>query len=265
MNDNFTSLVFFTVLCQTAVGALIFRWLMLLKQGTENTPFEFRRISLVVISLLLIVSLAIAFLHLGKPVHAFYAVNNLGNSWLSREILFLSLLIATLIITLIIISENDFGKKEMITSIACVIIGISLIYSMIRLYMIPTVVTWYNPFTPISFIITTFLCGSLLLVIISEKLNNSYFEAMVPFVALFLIFSIINSFLFTGSFLKQGYTLLIIRAALSLLSMILIAAIYFRSGSNKVIMLWVILFMIVISCEIINRYIFFLSFEKSGL
>jgi anaerobic dimethyl sulfoxide reductase subunit C (anchor subunit) len=198
-------------------------------------------------------------------VHAFYAVNNLGNSWLSREILFLSLLIATLIITLIIISGNHPGKREMITSMVCIIIGISLIYSMIRLYMIPSVVTWNNPFTPVSFIITTFLCGSLLLVIVSGKQNYSFLEAMVPVVALFVIFSILNSFLFSGSFLKQGYTLLIIRAALSLLSMILLTAIFFSSVSNKVIMLWVLLFIIVISSEIINRYIFFLSFEKTGL
>jgi anaerobic dimethyl sulfoxide reductase subunit C len=265
MNDNFTSLVFFTVFCQTAVGALIFRWLILLKQGFDNTSFEFRRISLLVISLLLIVSLAIAFLHLGKPAHAFYAVNNLANSWLSREIFTLSLLIATLLSSLIIARGNGDMKKEMITSIAGIIIGLSLVYCMIRLYMIPLVVTWNNPFTPVSFVTTTFLCGILLMAIISGKENKSALLASAPVIAIFILSSIINSFLFNGSFLKQGNTLLIIRAALSLLSIILIATIYFRPESNKIVTLWVILFMIVISSEIINRYIFFLSFEKSGL
>jgi DMSO reductase anchor subunit len=86
-----------------------------------------------------------------------------------------------------------------------------------------------------------------------------------PVIAVLLISSILNSFLFNGSFLKQGHTLLIIRTALSVLSVILIAVIYFRSDSNNIIMLWVILFITVVSSEIINRYIFFLSFEKSGL
>jgi anaerobic dimethyl sulfoxide reductase subunit C len=265
MNDNFTSLVFFTVLCQTAVGALIFRWLILLKQGIDDTPFEFRKVSLVVISLLLIISLAIAFLHLGKPAHAFYAVNNLGKSWLSREIFFLSLLIATILFTLIVITKNSYGKKEMITSVVGVLAGLSLIYSMIRLYMIPSVITWYNPFTPISFIITTSLCGILLLVIISGKHNNNILSAAPPAVAVFILLSIINSFLFNGSFLRQCHVLLIIRTVLSVLSMIIITVIYFRSDSNNIITLWVILFITVVSSEIINRYIFFLSFEKFGL
>ena len=45
MNDNFTSLVFFTVLCQTAVGALIFRALIILKEGHDLATFDFGRIA----------------------------------------------------------------------------------------------------------------------------------------------------------------------------------------------------------------------------
>jgi anaerobic dimethyl sulfoxide reductase subunit C len=265
MNENFTSLVFFTVLSQTAVGTLIFRWLMLLRQGIDNTPFDFRRISLVVITILLILSLAIAFLHIGKPTHSFYAINNLGKSWLSREVFSLSLLITTLLLSLLFITRNDNGKREIMISFITIIAGISLLFSMIKLYMIPSITAWNNSFTPVSFIITTCLCGIILLAVISGKSNYGFISILVPVVAVFIISSIINSILFNGSFLKQGYTLFIIRAALSVLSLFLTAVIYFRSDSNKTFILWVILFMIVISSEIINRYIFFLSFEKSGL
>ncbi len=265
MNENFTSLVFFTVLSQTAVGTLIFRWLMLLRQGIDLTPFDFRRISLVVIAVLLILSLGIAFLHLGKPLHALFAVNNLRKSWLSKEIFSLSLLIAALLLSFLIVTKNDNGKKEIITSLIAIVAGVSLIYSMIRLYMIPSVAAWNNPFTPVSFIITTCLCGIILLAVISVKNNYSLTPVLAPIVAVFIISSIINSILFYGSFLRPGYILFIIRAVLSVLAMLIITLIYFKPDSNKTFMLWVILFMIVISSEIINRYIFFLSFDKSGL
>jgi anaerobic dimethyl sulfoxide reductase subunit C len=110
MNDNFTSLVFFTVLSQTAVGALIFRALMLLKGGHDLATFEFGKISLLAIAILLFISLSIAFLHLGKPAHALNALNNLGKSWLSRELLSFSILTATIMIYFIIATRVASGK-----------------------------------------------------------------------------------------------------------------------------------------------------------
>jgi anaerobic dimethyl sulfoxide reductase subunit C (anchor subunit) len=265
MNENFTSLVFFTVFCQTAVGALLFRWLILLKSGTEFTPSDFRRISLIIIVILLFLSLAIAFLHLEKPIHAFNAVNNLGKSWLSREILSLSLLMAFLLFYLMFISKINNEKREMIISALSIISGISLIYSMIKLYMIPTIISWNNPFTPVSFIITTLLCGIVLVAVIIDKSNFRFIQTSTPLIVIFIIFSLINSIIFPGSFSKQSVNLFIIRTALSVLSLLIIAFIYFRSESNKTFIWWVILFVTVFSSEILNRYIFFLSFDKSGL
>ena len=265
MNENFTSLVFFTVLSQTAVGALIFRWLVFLKGGFEFTLPDFKRISLIVIVLLLFLSLAIAFLHLGNPVHAFHALNNLGKSWLSREIFSLSLLLATLLLYFVFFKKNNNEKTEMIIAMVSIISGISLIYSMTKLYMIPSIITWNNPFTPISFIITTFLCGIILLAVITGKSNYKFIAIAAPFIAVLIISSLINSFLFPGTFLKGSFNLTIIRIVLSILSLSVIALINFRFQSNKIFILWVILFLTVTSSEIINRFIFFLSFEKSGL
>lgn len=265
MNENFTFLVLFTVLSQTAVGALIFRWLVLLRGGLEFTPPDFRRISLIVIALLLFLSLAIAFLHLGNPLHAYNAINNLRKSWLSREIFSLSLLMATLLFNFIFVSKNNYEIKEILISFISIMLGISLIYSMIKLYMIPTVITWNNPFTPVSFIITTLLCGIVLSVVITGRNYFSYHSIAIPFIAVLIISSIINSILFPGSFFKQGFNLFIIRTALSILSLLIIALIFFKTQSNKTLIWWVILFVTVMSSEIINRYIFFLSFEKSGL
>jgi anaerobic dimethyl sulfoxide reductase subunit C (anchor subunit) len=265
MNENYASLVFFTVLSQTAVGVIIFRWLVLLRGGLDFTHPDFRRISLIIIVLLLLLSLAIAFLHLGNPVHAYYAINNLRKSWLSREIFALSLLMATLLFNFIFVSKNNYEIKEILISVISILLGISLIYSMIKLYMIPSVITWNNPFTPLSFIITTFLCGIVLLVVITGRNYYSFHSNAIPLIAVLIISSIINSILFPGSFFKQGFNLFIIRTGLSILSLLIIAVIFFRPQSNKTFIWWVILFVIVMSSEIINRCIFFLSFEKSGL
>jgi anaerobic dimethyl sulfoxide reductase subunit C len=265
MIENFSSLVFFTVLSQTAVGTLIFRWLFLLRHGTDSTPGDFRKISLLVIAFLLIISLAIAFLHTGKPSHAIYALRNLGKSWLSREIFSLSFLIAVPLIYLLFISGNDNGRIDTIVSLIAVIAGVSFIYCMIRLYMIPSVTTWNSPYTPVSFIITTFLCGILLMTIISGEHGQGLAKGSLAFVVFFILCSMINSLLSGGPVLKHELTLFSIRVAISVLSLVLIAVIYFNPVSNKARILQVILFIMVIISEIINRYIFFISFEKSGL
>jgi DMSO reductase anchor subunit len=265
MNENFTSLVFFTVLSQTAVGALIFRWIALFTGEPDIISPDFKKISLLIITLLLLVSLAIAFFHLGNPVHAFSAINNLKRSWLSREILSLSLLMGTLLLYLVFVTINNSEKAEMIFSVISVPLSILLIYSMIKLYMIPSVITWSNPFTPVSFINTTLLCGILLLIIITGRSNYGFISAVTPLIAVLIISSLINSFLFPGSFFKQNINLLLIRISISILSLVLIALIYFKTQSNKTLIWWVIIFVTVMSSEIINRYIFFLSFDKSGL
>lgn len=265
MNENFASLVFFTVLSQTAVGALIFRELVLLGGVIESTPFDFGKISLIVIIFLLLFSLSIAFLHLGNPLHAYHAINNLGKSWLSREILALSLLIAFLIIYLLIANKFNPGRIGMIFSFVSVILGISLIFFMIRLYMIPAVVTWNNYSTPVSFITTTLLCGITLLTVITLRNVNNCTSIALILIAILIILSLINSTLISGVFKRQLTGLFILKTGLSILSLLIVLILIFRPQSNKTLSLWVILFLIVFFSEIINRYTFFLSFDKSGL
>jgi anaerobic dimethyl sulfoxide reductase subunit C len=265
MNDNFTSLVFFTVLCQTAVGALIFRGLVLLRSGDGIFDFEAGRLSLIAIAVLLILSLGIAFLHLGKPVHAINALNNIRGSWLSREILSLTVLTATLLLCLFLLGKSNSVKIDMIFLFVSYTAGISLIYAMIRLYMIPGIASWNSPFTPVSFIITTFLCGLAFIAVINGKSFNGFNSVALPLISVFIISSIINSILFPGSFINQNLTLFIVRTVLAFLSLCVVAAFYFSTQSNKFFIWWVIMFIMILSSEIINRYIFFLSFEKSGL
>jgi anaerobic dimethyl sulfoxide reductase subunit C (anchor subunit) len=265
MNESFTSLVFFTTLSQTATGALIFRELTIMRGGFEFMSDRFKKRSLLIISLLLILSLAIAFFHLGYPINALNALNNIGKSWLSREILSLSLLIATLIIYLIVAVKYKSERGAKTLSIVTLILSISFIFSMIKLYLVPSIPSWYHPFTPVSYIITTLLCGFLLLVCITAEINDRFILKARPFIAILIFFSLLNTIMFPGSFLKQGIVLFIIRTALTFMSLILLSGKKFIIPSNKTFVRLVILFVILFSSEIINRYIFFLSFDKHGL
>jgi DMSO reductase anchor subunit len=136
---------------------------------------------------------------------------------------------------------------------------------MIMLYMIPSVISWHNPFTPISFIITTLLCGIILIGAITGKTDYWFNRAAAFIITALIILSVANSVIFHGSYLKEEISLFIIRIILSVIALVITSLRIFRTGTNKTSVWWVILFVVVISSEIINRFMFFLSFEKSGL
>jgi anaerobic dimethyl sulfoxide reductase subunit C len=265
MNENFTSLVFFTVLCQTATGALIFRGLTLLWKSNETITYESARLTLAAISVLLIISLVLAFFHLGKPVHAINAINNLSKSWLSREILSLSILIALVLSFLLINNRSNIVKIEPVFFIVSSITGIIIVYSMIRIYMIPVIISWYNPFTPVSFICSTLLCGLAYFLIFNYRQSTSMNSIAIILIAIFILSSFINSTLFKGSFIGSNIWLYVIRTILLLVALSIVTAFFFSVRLNKMFSLWVILFIMIICSELINRFIFFLSFEKSVL
>lgn len=265
MSENFTSLVFFTVLSQTAAGALILRELLLLTGGTDFISAKNRKISLPVISTILLFSLVIAFLHLGNPLLAFNAINNIGRSWLSREIFSILILLASLLLYLIISVNGKFRQTEKVLSVVIIVFCLFLVFSMIMLYMIPAVISWNTPFTPLSFVITSFLCGIVLFAFFTIEAGIRFNSVAAKFIALFIILSLANNIIFQGSFLKQEIPLLIIRTIFSLVALLITLLNIFSIKTNKTYIWWVILFVMVLSSEIINRYIFFLSFEKSGL
>jgi anaerobic dimethyl sulfoxide reductase subunit C (anchor subunit) len=265
MNENVTSLVLFTVLCQTAVGALFFREFAFIAGLIDPSDADLGRITLFTILLILFISLSIAFFHLGNPFHAYHAVNNLAKSWLSREIFTLSLLIASIIINIFLSKLHISEKAVMVMSVLLIMISISLIISMIKLYMIPGVTTWNNIFTPVSFTITTLLCGTTLFALICSGNMDKLRSIALIFIAILIICSLANSIILKGLFQRDQVVFFIFKFALSLLSLFVVALILFRSQSNKTLILWVILFIIVFFSEIINRYTFFLSFHKSGL
>ena len=135
------SLVAFTLLVQTACGALIgLAGVQLLGPNDVLGPLSF-----VVVGLLLLVAAVVSTLHLGAPRHALNAARNLRESWLSREIVCLGLtggLVALgAAVALFAEPEATLGTRTLIAILA-VAAGSALLLTMVRLYTVRTIPEW---------------------------------------------------------------------------------------------------------------------------
>lgn len=158
------SLVFFTTLTQLSIGIIVC-FTMLAYLDIEAGFFVGTGLSLKNPAALALIFVGVAtvtsFLHLGKPSNAPNALNNLSGSWLSREILALSVYSISLLP--VIVAAWEFGdvaslKYYLALSSA---IGIVLLWIMIRIYTVPTIPAWNTWYTPLSFVLTTLCLGLL--------------------------------------------------------------------------------------------------------
>ncbi|MGB9006450.1 MAG: DmsC/YnfH family molybdoenzyme membrane anchor subunit, partial [Candidatus Aminicenantales bacterium] len=151
-------LVLFTLLSQFAVGTYLFVVLPLFFNRSAKPASGGRdpRLALVLIVLGLLASAALASLfHLGNPKNATNALNNLKQSWLSREIVFeltTLFLLALLALFRILNTRSEVVVRG--TALAAGASGLFFLVSMSRLYMLQTIPAWNTLFTPGSFLLT---------------------------------------------------------------------------------------------------------------
>jgi DMSO reductase anchor subunit len=130
--------------------------------------------------------------------------------------------------------------------------------------MIPAVQSWNNLYTPAGFILTA-LTGGLALIFLFMNNNKSPAAATAVSLLIFIVAAIAHTLLFNSLSFINLTTLVIVRLTLSLTALIIVVTKYLPAVSNKNIPLKVIVLLLITASEIVNRYIFFLSFEKSGL
>jgi anaerobic dimethyl sulfoxide reductase subunit C (anchor subunit) len=164
MQNKEWTLVFFSTLVQMAVGFFLFLMGYHLLWQSRDPFFEpnLVRSGLLWIITLLVVGVLAAFLHLGRPLRAIWAITNLRSSWLSREML-LGLLFGffTLIYVVMVWFGTTPSTIRNIVGLLAALCGVGLVYVMSRLYMLRTVPAWNVLATPVSFIITTLLLGTM--------------------------------------------------------------------------------------------------------
>ena len=185
MNSNEWPLVLFTLLSQISLGIIFTAFIVSFVLKNTDTPSisELKRLVIIVAMSLMGIALIISFLHLGSPQHAVYALSNTGASWLSREILLAAIFLFTLLVCFTSLSYN-IPHRSMFDYffLASLFTGMVMVWTIARVYMLPTVPLWNTPGTPIAFFNSALLLGSsgLLLMIFLKAIKTGGFPEMQP-------------------------------------------------------------------------------------
>jgi len=158
-------LIAFTLLSQTAVGFFLLFTVPLALSGTGTGAADVRLLrlrSLFIVLILLAAAAALSFFHLGNPLGAYRALNNVRTSRLSREIFF-ELLLIFLIAVVAWFEWRRSGSQDLRFGLylLAALAGVGLIWSMAGIYRLEAVPVWNNAMTPFSFFMTAFVLGAL--------------------------------------------------------------------------------------------------------
>ncbi|GAB7220172.1 dimethyl sulfoxide reductase anchor subunit family protein [Vibrio comitans] len=156
------SLIFFTVLAQTAVGGYLLVSARALAKGYDEEKIHSYKVPMFFLWAIMGIGFLFSTTHLGSPLRAFNAFNMLGSAWLSNEVFFGAAFFAVggLQWLLSVLKKGGAGVQKLLMLVAMAL-GVIFMYSMIRVYMIDTVPTWNNIYTPMSFVMTMVVTGLL--------------------------------------------------------------------------------------------------------
>jgi len=123
------------------------------KQVAVRLAFLQLRLPVVAVALLLMAgALVFSFFHLGSPLKAVYALSALRTSWLSREILMVSVFGLLLLAWYILLRTSSFPERASSMMLwLCLTAGLLMVWSMARIYMLPAVPPWNSAYTPVLF------------------------------------------------------------------------------------------------------------------
>ncbi|WP_135454687.1 dimethyl sulfoxide reductase anchor subunit family protein [Vibrio echinoideorum] len=170
------SLIFFTVLAQTAVGGYLLIGARALVLGHDEEKLNSYKVPMFILWALMGLGFMFSTTHLGSPLRAFNAFNQLGSAWLSNEVFFGAAFFAVggLQWLLSVLKKGGVAIQKALT-VAAMVLGAIFMYAMINVYMINTVPTWDNIYTPLSFIMTMVVGGLLLSQFVMVFANDSRF------------------------------------------------------------------------------------------
>ena len=184
-------LVAFTILGQTAVGIFVVFLIPLvlfpgafagLGDGEVLAP------TLSMVDSLMILAVMISLFHLRHPLRARKALSNLKTSWLSREILTALAFIGLVSLALAVIRFGG-GSDGPLTGIIIAggVSGALFLLSMAKIYMLPAVPVWNRIFTPVSFLFSALLIGTVAASIALAGSGGSYELTKAAIIAAILL------------------------------------------------------------------------------
>jgi DMSO reductase iron-sulfur subunit len=225
-------LVAFTLLMQIAVGLAVF--------SLVTSPIP-RQVWLA-IGILWGIGGIISFMHLGRKRNAWRAVIHLRKSWLSREILMAGLFGGAWAVT----AGSQWFQKPSPGLWLTAILGLGLIYSMSRVYLLRAVPSWNSWRTPVVFFLSMTVLGALAINIAVPNTKWSIIAGLA--MAVELGFSLTVQF----SNISGADRLRTVLLGLGIIA-ILFTAIYPQVEPWEAISL----FLIALPAEIIGRWLFY--------
>ncbi|PSW15606.1 dimethylsulfoxide reductase [Photobacterium rosenbergii] len=178
-------LILFTVLAQTAVGAYLLLGGVILKGNLCVGVSDRLHKAMFFLWVLMGLGFAASTMHLGSPLRAFNALNQVGSSWLSNEIFTGSVFFALgggYWLLEVLDKGNEALRKLLLA--AGMLVGIAFMYSMIKLYLLDTVPTWNTVYTPIAFVMTMLTSGLIFghLLLTGSQHKMATLDRILPFI-----------------------------------------------------------------------------------
>jgi len=278
------SLVFFTTISQLAVGIMI-AVLPFVFAKKLNQYAKLNQTTLYCAAGLMLIALILSFLHLNNPVNAIYALSNLETSWLSREIFFVSLFLFSLVlVNLILYFKNPDVNYYRAFILITTIVGVIMVYSMSKLYVIPTVPPWNSVSTIIEFYSTALLIGSAFVLGLSfhygmrvkNEIHPGNKNNIISLITLIAIAMIIINELFLGHTATEGNvafepqpldtSIMVTRWLTLLLGAISLLYVIVKKGRlTNMRLAFYLPFAFFLISELIARAAFYASFYRIGL
>jgi len=234
--------------------------------------------------ILLGVATLISFLHLGSPANAPYSLSNLSGSWLSREILAINLYLASLVLLLVLSwRAGDFISTGPWITLAT-LLGLALVWMMIRVYVMPTIPSWNTWYTPLSFIFTTISLGATIFLMLSltglVRIPEAIMKPLALTLVIVMLLELISSMVHQARIQKmpgglqkpdfhQGlyFQIHVLRMVLLILCVIGMTVVYYTGfpvQGNTSNFLPVLCLALIISQEFLGRYLFYASYFRIG-
>jgi anaerobic dimethyl sulfoxide reductase subunit C (anchor subunit) len=275
------SLIFFTVFAQTAVGAYLLVSARALVLGHDEERIHSYKVPMFILWGFMAIGFLFSTTHLGSPLRALNAFNKLGSAWLSNEVLFgAAFFMVGGIQWLLSVLKKGGAVIQKVLMISAMVLGAIFMYSMIKVYMINTVPTWDNIYTPLSFVMTMVVAGLLLsqLVIVAAKdsdfeLDRNIIILAILAIAVSLLVTVgkvnligdIQSSVVKASELVEGLgTYLMVQIALLVFGLMIWLLPLINKTSLNPINLSVAL-VLVLASELIGRGLFYSLHMTSGL
>lgn len=225
MNFREWALPVYTILMQLVTGMFFLLWLLRVihqKDIDEQRLDEIAKIPVLIFVFTIMVAIISSHFHLSRPFVSLLALSNQGSSWLSRETGFsLLYLIFSVVLLYKIWMEEGSYKANTRLGWAAILSGLATVGSMAFIYLLPTQIAWNSYLTVVSYFSTTFLLGSISLLVIllmdytfSVRLNQLAAEVKIlvikkslaglTIIAAIAAFLVLVTNFFQLSFLKQS-------------------------------------------------------------